>query len=148
MNFNIKYIEDIRPDIEKQLIGIWERSVRKTHDFLTEQDINAIKKQVQENLYKMDFLIGVQEDGLVFRAFMGIKSNKIEMLFVDPISMKLGLGKMLITLGVNTIGARYVDVNLDNRNAISFYRHFGFEVYSYSKQDELGNPFPIIHMKK
>ncbi len=90
MNFNIKHIEDIRPDIEKQLIGIWERSVRKTHDFLTEQDINAIKKQVQENLYKMDFLIGVQEDGLVFRAFMGIKSNKIEMLFVDPISMKLG----------------------------------------------------------
>lgn len=55
---------------------------------------------------------------------------------------------MLINFAIDTLQARYVDVNSDNKGAIGFYKHLGFEILSYSEYDEFNNPFPIIHTER
>jgi putative acetyltransferase len=43
------------------------------------------------------------------------------------------------------LGARRVDVNEQNPQALGFYRRFGFEVVSRDAVDGLGLPYPILH---
>lgn len=96
----------------------------------------------------MKILVGVTKDEQIIKAFLAVKENKIEMLFVEPTAMRTGLGQMLINFALNKLAARYVDVNLENHSAIEFYKHIGFKVCGYSKYDDFNNPFPIVHMKK
>jgi putative acetyltransferase len=46
------------------------------------------------------------------------------------------------------LGATKVDVNEQNDQAVGFYRHMGFEVTGRSAVDDLGQPFPVLHMKR
>lgn len=80
-------------------------------------------------------------------AFMGIDTDKIEMLFVSPDCLGKGIGKELAELGIAQYGVQYVDVNEQNPQAAGFYRHIGFEVFERTELDEQGNPFPILKMR-
>lgn len=148
MKYTINLIHNIDVDITNQLINIWEKAVRNTHYFLTEQDIVSIREQVRSSLKTMTILVGVKKEEQIIKAFLAVKGNKIEMLFVDPTAMRTGLGQKLINFALNEFGAQYVDVNLENHSAIKFYEHIGFKVCGYSEHDNFNNPFPIIHMIK
>lgn len=148
MKYSIKVINNVDIDITNQLLNIWEKAVRETHYFLTEQDITSIREQVRSSLKVMNILAAVTKDKQIIKAFLAVKENKIEMLFVEPTAMRTGLGQMLISFALNEYDARYVDVNLDNHSAFEFYKHIGFKVCGYSKYDDFNNPFPIVHMKK
>ena len=69
------------------------------------------------------------------------------MLFVDAACLGRGTGGALLDEAVDR-GARRVDVNEDNRQAVGFYLHMGFTVSGRSPSDDLGLPFPILHMQK
>lgn len=128
------------------LTTLWEASVRATHHFLTEEDIQKITPFVKKGLSDVETLVVAYEnDRLV--AFMGIDTDKIEMLFVSPDCLGKGIGKELAELGIAQYGVRYVDVNGQNPQAAGFYRHIGFEVFERTELDEQGNPFPILKMR-
>lgn len=129
------------------LIDIWERSVRATHTFLTDDDIISIKPDVISaltNIEKLLFL--VTELGKIV-GFMGIDSDKLEMLFIAPEYVGKGFGKMMLLSAIHDCGAVFVDVNEDNINALNFYIHMGFKVFARSETDGQGRHFPILHMK-
>lgn len=128
------------------LSALWEASVRATHHFLTEDDIQKLVPFVRKGLSGIGTLV-VAEDNHVPVAFMGIDAGKIEMLFVSPGSFGKGIGRELADFGVSQYGVRYVDVNEQNPQAAGFYRHIGFEVFERNELDEQGNPFPILKMK-
>lgn len=66
----------------KDLLNVWEDSVRATHKFLSDEEILEIKKYVPEALNGVSHLITeTDEDGKPI-AFMGIEENKLEMLFI------------------------------------------------------------------
>ncbi|MEN0678671.1 GNAT family N-acetyltransferase, partial [Plesiomonas shigelloides] len=44
------------------------------------------------------------------------------------------------------LGATKVEVNEQNPLAVGFYEHMGFKVISRSPVDDMGKPFPILHM--
>ncbi len=46
MNFNICEIKDRNKELIKQLVGIWEASVRSTHLFLSDDEILKINVAV------------------------------------------------------------------------------------------------------
>lgn len=128
------------------LTTLWEASVRATHHFLTEEDIQKITPFVKKGLSGVETLVvAYDNDRLV--AFMGIDTDKIEMLFVSPDCLGKGIGKELAELGIAQYGVRYVDVNEQNPQAAGFYRHIGFEVFERTELDEQGNPFPILKMR-
>ena len=129
-----------------QLWQVWEASVRATHHFLTEQDIQSIKQQGKAVLYDIDILVVAFEENIPI-GFIGIQEKKIEALFLSPDQIGKGWGRLLIDLAIQQYGALYIDVNEQNTHAEAIYRHLGFETYQYDETDEQGNPFPILHMK-
>jgi putative acetyltransferase len=130
-----------------QLLNIWESSVRPTHLFLTEQDIDALRPMVLQGLEGINQLLAFTDDHDEFLGFIGVQDKKIEMLFVDPNAMGKGVGKALVAHVIRTLDVNYVDVNEQNPQATGFYEHMGFQVFERSALDEQGNPFPILHMK-
>lgn len=45
------------------------------------------------------------------------------------------------------LGARRLDVDERNAQAVGFYLHYGFEVVSRSEIDGMGDPFPLLHLR-
>ena len=129
-----------------QLVGVWHLSVRTSHHFLTEQDIDHLVPQVEAALQGVEHLI-VAWDGDAPVGFMGIQECKIEMLFLSPSCIGTGLGKRLTGLALSQYDVEYVDVNEQNEKAEGFYRHMGFRTFRRDETDEQGNPFPILYMR-
>ncbi|WP_129598303.1 GNAT family N-acetyltransferase [Anaerophilus nitritogenes] len=130
-----------------QILDVWESSVRSTHDFLTEENIQSIKPVVKSGLLQMQKVICMKDDENNIQAFMGISDYKIEMLFINDEFRGKGIGKKLIEYAINKLNVKYVDVNEQNKQAVGFYVYLGFKEYSRSKTDSQGNPFPILNMK-
>ncbi|MCR4913767.1 MAG: GNAT family N-acetyltransferase [Lactobacillus sp.] len=132
--------------IEK-LIDVWEKSVRETHLFLSNKEIDEIKNFVPMALKLVPHLIIESDANGVPIAFMGIDDRKLEMLFIDPRERGKGLGRKLLEHGITNYGVKEVVVNEQNPQAKGFYEHMGFKVYERSEKDEQGNPYPILFMK-
>ena len=125
--------------IEK-LIDVWEKSVRETHLFLSNKEIDEIKNFVPMALKSVPHLIIESDANGVPIAFMGIDDRKLEMLFIDPREQGKGLGRKLLEHGITNYGVKEVVVNEQNPQAKGFYEHMGFKVYERSEIDEQGKP--------
>ena len=126
------------------LAGIWERSVRATHDFLKEDDFNAIKAALIPDYFPNVNLYAIIENG-VYTGFIGLRTDTIEMLFIDRDYRGHGYGSALIEFAKQR-GATKVDVNEQNHSALNFYKAKGFRVTSRDETDDAGRPYPILHL--
>lgn len=45
------------------------------------------------------------------------------------------------------LGARRLDVDEQNAQAVGFYLHYGFEVVGRSETGGMGDPFPLLHLQ-
>ena len=142
------YVKSIRADLYPQLITIWESSVRSSHYFMLEEDIQFYKPLVK-NIYmpKMDLygLFTCENDELV--GFIGLSEIKIEMLFIHPQYQGMGGGWLLCEFATKEKNAVGVDVNEQNTSARLFYESYGFQAFKRSAYDGSGRPYPIIHMR-
>lgn len=133
-------------DLIQQLLMVWEKSVRETHLFLSDAEIENIKKYVPEALNGVSHLIIANDKEGYLVAFMGIENEVLEMLFIMPEQRGKGLGKDLLSLGIEKYGVKQLTVNEQNPQAIGFYEHLGFKVYKRTDNDEQGNPYPLLYM--
>lgn len=134
--------------LEQQLIEVWESSVKATHTFLSETEIQAIKQYITEALHHVPHLIIVESENGEPAGFMGISDRNLEMLFIANEQRGKGLGRKLLAYGMENYSVNELGVNEQNPQAKGFYEHMGFEVYKRSELDEQGNPYPILYMKK
>lgn len=126
------------------LIKIWESAVSNTHDFLKEEDFNYYKKQIP-HYFEHVKLFGYEVDGTL-AGFMGISGENLEMLFVHHNARGKGIGKKLVTHGIDHLKISKVDVNEQNLQAVGFYKHIGFQILNRSEVDGQGKAYPILHM--
>ena len=77
-----------------QLVCVWERSVRASHDFLGEKDVERIKGYVPRAILGVEHLVVASEDGRPV-AFLGAQDGMLEMLFVDAELRGRGIGSAL-----------------------------------------------------
>jgi len=131
-----------------RLVDLWEASVRATHHFLTEQDIQFFKPLIRESYLSVLMLVGVTTPSGDLAGFIGIDGDKIEMLFIHPDYFSQGYGAMLINHAIVHMHATKVDVNEDNPGATAFYAKMGFKLVGRSPRDSAGKPFPILHMER
>lgn len=132
----------------RQLIEVWECSVKATHLFLSETEIENIKQYVPQALKEITILIIATNDENIPIAFMGIENKKLEMLFVSSNYRGKGLGTKLIQYGIKNFYINELRVNEQNPLARKFYENNGFQVYHREEIDEQGNPYPILFMKR
>ena len=74
MNFNICEIKDRNKELIKQLVGIWEASVRSTHLFLSDDEILKIKEYVPEAIKGVQYLAVAKSENNLPLAFIDRKS--------------------------------------------------------------------------
>ncbi|MNM71755.1 putative N-acetyltransferase YjaB [compost metagenome] len=147
MSYIIVELSELHPTEIEQLVKVWELSVRATHFFLTEENIQSLKPLVKNGVTQVERLLCVRDESDVIQAFIAIVHNKIEMLFIHPAYRGKGIGRMLLSHAIDSCDVKFVDVNEQNDSAKGFYEHLGFQTFSRSENDEQGNPFPILHMK-
>ena len=146
----MKIIEmtDRNPVLIEQLLKVWESSVRATHLFLSEQEIENIKKYVPQALKEIPHLLIVENENQLPVGFMGIVEQHLEMLFISNTERGKGLGKELLQYGMEQYSVNDLAVNEQNPLAKGFYEHMGFTVYKRTERDEQGNPYPLLYMKR
>jgi putative acetyltransferase len=138
----VRYSDNFRD----QVLDIWEKSVLTTHDFLRTADFQSIKeivKKIDFNAFEVYCLI----QNTKVAGFIGVASQKVEMLFLSPEHMGKGFGKKLMDFAITGLKADRVDVNQQNTNAVQFYERFGFKTYERTEKDDQGNDYPLLRMK-
>ena len=124
------------------LVAVWERSVRATHTFLTDDEINRIKQYAPQAIAEVPELVVMRPDGdssdQTPLAFMGVADGRLEMLFVNPDHREHGIAHHNVS---------ELTVNEQNPQAIEFYQHMGFVTYRRTEQDEEGGPYPLLYMR-
>ena len=136
------------PGLLAELLKIWEASVRATHHFLSDAEINEIKHYVPQAMEAVEHLLVVEQEEGKKIGFMGIQAQRLEMLFLSPEERGKGIGKEVLQYGIVQYGVQEVTVNEQNPQAVGFYAHMGFETYKRTAHDEEGNPYPLLYMKR
>ena len=106
------------PQDYDELLTVWEASVRSTHHFLAEKDIQFYKPLIREQYFLAVELYIIRNEKEEIAAFMGLSDELIK-----------------------------VDVNEQNGQACRFYQHMGFQVAGRDETDPTGKPFPILHLQ-
>lgn len=146
MEIAIDKLDERTAKTQDLLLNLWERSVRASHNFLSQSDVEGLIPFVKQGLLEIPVLT-VAFAGEVPVGFIGLADRMIEMLFVEPSCMGKGVGRRLMEWGVANCNANLIDVNEQNSHALSVYEHWGFEIYERTEVDEQGNPFPILKMR-
>ncbi|MFR4047814.1 MAG: GNAT family N-acetyltransferase [Blautia sp.] len=106
-----------------------------------------MREYVPMAIENVEYLIIAEKEFGEPVAFMGIDSNRLEMLFLSPEVRGKGLGKQLLQYGIETYNIQELTVNEQNPQAVGFYEHMGFQTYKRTEYDEEGNPYPLLYMR-
>ncbi|HEY3558201.1 MAG TPA: GNAT family N-acetyltransferase [Kribbella sp.] len=140
-------ISDIRPEEYDPAAELWEASVRATHSFVTEADLDVFRPLVRASFGEIAQLAGLRADDGTLIGFIGVEDGNVEMLFLDPAYRGQGGGSLLLKHAFAQFSATSVDVNEQNPQAVGFYEHHGFHLVSRSDHDSTGKPYPILHLE-
>jgi putative acetyltransferase len=130
------------------LLDIWLCSVRATHTFLSEKDIEEFLPIVRDvALVELELWV-LESDSGEPMGFLGMAGSKMEALFLAPEFLRRGGGRRLVEHARRlNPGGLTVDVNEQNPDAVRFYEACGFVVERRSETDGAGRPFPLLHMR-
>lgn len=140
-------IDTINKTEYQEVVAVWESSVRATHHFLKEEDIEYFKPLILNTYLDAVELRCIRNNEKRIVGFLGVAEQNLEMLFIDPEYRGKNIGKMLLNYSIDNLNVTKVDVNEQNEQAVGFYKHCGFEVTGRSELDSSGKPYPILHMK-
>lgn len=142
-------VRPARADDRPRMLELWERSVRATHLFLEEEDVEKLRPLVADELEtdSIDWWVLLSDESVF--GFLGFAHDAIEALFIDPGHHRQGGGTRLVSHAQSLAeGALAVEVNEQNQAALRFYEALGFSVVGRSPTDGGGRPFPIVHMRR
>jgi len=131
----------------QEVVDVWESSVRATHHFLKEEDIEYFKPLILNKYLDAVLLRCIRNDENRIIGFLGVEKQNLEMLFIDPKYRGRGIGKSLLMYSIENLNVTKVDVNEQNKQAVGFYKKYGFKTIRRSILDSLGKPYPTLHME-
>jgi putative acetyltransferase len=131
-----------------ELVDLWLRSVRATHTFLSEADIQSLLPDVRDYLTSEEPELWVLcSDSEEVMGFMGMSGSTMESLFLAPEFLRSGGGRLLVRHAQAMHPELTTDVNEQNPAALRFYEACGFVVVGRSELDDAGRPFPLLHLR-
>ena len=128
------------------LVAIWRSAVDATHEFLADADRDEVESRLESDYFPAVSLTVAELNGRPV-GFAGVLDGNLETLFIDAKQRGTGIGTSLLSHAINDHGVRYVDVNEQNRQAVEFYTRRGFQVVRRSETDDVGRPYPLLHLQ-
>ena len=113
-------IDPIKESEYVEVVEIWESSVRATHNFLTEEDIQYFKPLILKEYLKAVELRSARDAEGKILGFLGVADRGLEMLFLDPKWIGKGVGAKLMKYALHHFEVNKVDVNEQNPQAVEF----------------------------
>jgi len=141
-------ISPVHPDDFPCVVQVWEASVRATHHFVSEADMDVFRPLVRAGLPQASQLACVRDGDDQVAGFVAVNHGKIDALFIHPAARRQGAGKRLLDHAMTVFGATSLDVNEQNVQAVGFYLHMGFEIVGRCELDGTGKPYPLLHMRR
>ena len=140
----------IRPpapeDDLETLSRIWFDASLLAHSFIGEERLLAqrvlIEEQYLPNAETWLACLGDEPCG-----FISLLDTFIGGLFVAPERQGLGIGHRLIAHALGLKGVLELEVYLQNRQAVAFYKGLGFEELSRRASDDEGHPFENARLR-
>lgn len=108
---NLTEAKDRDAALIERLVRVWESSVRATHLFLSDDEIDAIKQYVPQALGSVPVLIVAENEDGDPVGFMGIADDVLEMLFISDECRGKGTGRRLLEYGMEGYSVRRLAVN-------------------------------------
>ncbi|RNI25929.1 GNAT family N-acetyltransferase [Rufibacter latericius] len=139
-------LDTVLPKEYPALVDLWEASVRATHHFVSEDEIQYYRPIILHEYLRQMALTCARTDQGQILGFAGAAAGKLEMLFLHPSARGKGVGTRLVQHVIRHQKVTKVDVNEENEQALGFYRHLGFQVEDRSPLDGMNRPHPILHM--
>ncbi len=139
-------IDNIQKSEYPQVIEVWEASVRATHHFLREEDIEYFKPLILNTYLDAVELRCVRNNQNRIIGFLGVADDNLEMLFIEPKHRGQKIGQHLLDYAIRELNVHKVDVNEQNLQAVGFYEKYGFQTVRRSELDASGKPYPTLHM--
>lgn len=136
----------VQPEDFPRVIEVWEASVRATHHFISEADIQFFKPRLRDVLPVLALACARDEQDRV-AGFTAVAHGNVDMLFIHPAFRGQGVGRRLLRYAIDSLDATTLDVNEQNEQAGGFYRRMGFEAVGRSERDGTGKPYPLLHMR-
>ena len=144
MEYKIDHIEKSE---YKDVVELWEASVRATHHFLKEADIQYFRPLILNTYLDAVDLRCMRNNKGEIAGFLGVAEGNLEMLFIHPEYRGRKIGSSLLNYSIEQMNVTKVDVNEQNEQAVGFYKNFGFETIRRSELDSSGKPYPTLHME-
>ena len=144
--FRIERIDSLTDTLKGELIKVWEKSVRSSHHFLSEENLMYYRSRIMDTYFQAVELYVIRKTHIV--AFMGLSNDMIEMLFVLPMEKGKGYGTALLNYAFEEKHIRKIDVNEENAEAYRFYLRRGYQVIGRDDMDADGKPYPIAHLER
>lgn len=144
----IEKLQSLSGKVKDELLTVWEKSVRSSHHFLREDDIEYFKLLIRDQYLQAVKLFVIRNNSGQIAAFMGLSDDMLEMLFVLPDEQGNGYGRTLVEYAIKQYNIYKVDVNEDNEQAYQFYLRMGYKVIGRDEFDSTGKHFPILHLQQ
>ena len=123
-----------------EVLELWEYSVRQTHDFLTEEDLEYFNKPNLINFLPSFTIKAAYLDQEII-GFIATSISSIELLFIHPSFTRQGIGRRLCEEALKDTAIKNVEVNPQNTNALQFYNQLGFHDFKDSNNE-------FVHLTK
>ncbi|GEM_PF-3962610 len=121
------FIDNVTENEYLDLIKIWNEAMLATHSFVDKEDIALLRKKTLIDLFDKCEIICARNSSNNIVGFVGVSSDTIEMLFISPMYIRHGIGKLLLQHVVIEMNAKQLYVFKENSRAVKFYEKFGFK---------------------
>lgn len=130
-------IQKMKPSQTGEIMKIWLEANIAAHDFIPQQFWLDHYKDVEGMLPQAE--IWVDQDNTAMRAFIGIvEKNYIAGLFVANAHRGQGIGSMLIEECKKRYPRLSLDVYVDNKGAVRFYKRHCFVIEAEKANEMTG----------
>ena len=96
-------VENVLPEYYAEMLDVWENSVRATHDFITEEDIEFFKPIIIGQAFPAVTLKCVKNAKNQILGFVGVHDAKVEMLFILSEARGEGIGRLLLGYAIKQL---------------------------------------------
>lgn len=125
------------------LTDVWERAARSSHGFMDDDDFTDLRPFIRDSFLPSMTVWLIESDGEPV-AFVGVRGDHVELLYIDPPFHGQGLGTRLI----EHTGAASVEVYAGNDTGLGFYISRGFRETHRRDRDPIGRPYPIVVLER